>query len=224
MFNSEYELQQTFFEQLEYRKNIKTNIIQEFNARFGNVDIVEVNYSNYKNSISNYQAKLLSIYSHALIVGYLHKKTPRKYNYLLKKTGYTEDYLNSIILDLEKANIISHLENNKYIINNDFKFPNLRFNSYELKLKDWKKAILQATRNTVFSYKSFVVMPNQEAKKINEKYSDIFELYNIGLIGVTESTHYKYIIPKVKKHTYNISPIFISSTAKYIYQKEIQAV
>lgn len=222
MFESEFELQQIFFNQLENIKNTNTNILQEFNARFGNVDIVEVDFDCFKNTLNNAQAELLSIYSNALVVGYLHKNTSRTFKYLLNKTGYTEDYLNSIILALEKVNIIFEANPNKYTICPDFQFPNLKFNSYELKLKDWKKAILQATRNTSFSYKSFVVMPNKEALKLKEKYSDIFTLYNIGLIGVTKSTHYKYISPKVHNHKYSISPIFISSMAKCIYQKEIQ--
>ena len=217
MFKSEFELQQIFFTQLENIKNANTNILQEFNARFGNVDIVEVSFDYFNNTLNNSQAELLSIYSNALVVGYLHKNTSRTFKYLLNKTGYTEDYLNSILLALEKANIVFESIPRKYTIYPDFKFPNLKFNSYELKLKDWKKAILQATRNTSFSYKSFVVMPNKEAIKIKEKYSDIFLLYNIGLIGVTKSTHYKYISPKVQNHKYSISPIFISSMAKCIH-------
>lgn len=224
MFESEFELQQIFFKQLESNKNNNTNILQEFNARFGNVDIVEVNYNSYSNTLTNSQAELLSVYSHALVVGYLHKNTSRTYKYLLNKTGYTEDYLNSILQTLEKAKIIVSINSTKYMICKDFKFPNLKFNSYELKLKDWKKAILQATRNTVFSYKSFVVMPNKEAIKLYQKHSEIFELYNIGLIGVTKKTYYKYITPKVHKHTYSISPIFISSMAKYLCKKEIQVI
>ncbi len=222
MFESEFELQQIFFNQLEISKNKNTNILQEFNARFGNVDVVEVDFNSFKNTLSTTQAELLSIYSNALVVAYLHKNKTRSYNYLLNQTGYSKDYLNSILLNLEKANIISEIDYKKYIINNDFQFPNLKFNSYELKLKDWKKAILQATRNTVFSYKSFVVMPNKEAIKLKEKYSEVFELYNIGLIGVTKQTNYKYISPKVQNHSYNISPVFISSIAKYVCQKEIQ--
>lgn len=223
MFESEFELQKIFFNQLENIKDANTNILQEFNARFGNVDIVEVDFSCFQNTLSTLQAELLSIYSNALVVGYLHKNTSRTFKYLINKTGYTEDYLNSILLTLKKANIVLETNSNKYTICHDFKFPNLKFNSYELKLKDWKKAILQATRNTVFSYKSFVVMPNEEAIKLKEKYSDLFNLYNIGLIGVTKSTHYRYISPKVKNHKYSISPVFISSMAKCICRKEIQA-
>ena len=222
MFESEFELQQIFFKQLETNKNKNTNILQEFNARFGNVDIVEVDYTSYSNTLTDSQAKLLSIYSNALVVGYLHKNQSRSYKYLLNKTGYTEDYLNTTLQSLEKAKIIFSIDSNKYVICKNFKFPNLKFNSYELKLKDWKKAIIQATRNTVFSYKSFVVMPNKEALKLKQKYSDIFELYNIGLIGVTSKTNYKYITPKVQKHTYSISPIFISSMAKYLCKEKIQ--
>lgn len=224
MFNSEFELQQIFFKQLMKKKNANTNILQEFNARFGNVDIVEVDFDELNITLTKEQSEILSLYSSALVVGFLHKNTPRTYKYLISKTGYTKDYLTSILGLLEKENIVTRLENNKYIICKDFKFPSLKFIAYELKLKDWKKAIIQASKNTNFAYKSYIVMPNSEAIKLKEKYSDIFYLYNVGLIGVTKNTHYNYISPKITKHTYSISPTFISSTAKLILKEEIQAI
>lgn len=224
MFKSELDLQLTFYDQLVKSKTVNTNILQEFNARFGNVDIVEVNFNDLNVTLTREQAEILSLYSSALVVGFLHRNTPRTYKYLISKTGYTKDYLNSILLVLEKEKIISKLQNNKYIICKDFKFPNLKFIAYELKLKDWKKAIIQASKNTNFAYKSFVVMPNDEAIKIKEKYSEMFYLYNVGLIGVTNNTNYHYISPKITKHTYSISPTFISSTAKCILKEEFQAI
>ena len=224
MFNSEFELQQIFFKQLMEKKDTNTNILQEFNARFGNVDIVQVDYNELNITLTKEQSKILSLYCSDLVVGFLHKNTPRTYKYLLFRTGYTKDYLTSILVLLEKENIVTRLENNKYIICKDFKFPSLKFIAYELKLKNWKKAIIQASKNTNFAYKSYVVMPNSEAVKLKEKNSDIFYLYNVGLIGVTKNTYYNYISPKITKHTYNISPTFISSTAKLILKEEFQAI
>lgn len=220
MFKSEYELQQCFFEQLVQNKKTNNHILQEFNARFGNVDIVDVsfNYSHFVNNYNNNQLELLSIYSNALVVGLLHKHSFRTYKYLLTKTGYSKEYLNSILYNLQKEKIIYTPITNKYAICEDFKFPNLKFTSYELKLKDWKKAILQATRNKTFSYCSYVVMPNDEALKIKSKYFDVFKLYNVGLIGVTKSTNYSYFSPKIQMPSLSSNPLFISSIAKYLCQ------
>lgn len=224
MFKSEFELQQIFYKQLIEKKNSNVNILQEFNARFGNVDIVEVDFDELNITLTKEQSEILSLYSSALVVGFLHKNTPRTYKYLLSKTGYTKEYLNSILGILEKEKVVTRLENNKYIICKDFKFPSLKFIAYELKLKDWKKAIIQASKNTNFAYKSYIVMPNSQAIKLKEKYSDMFYLYNVGLIGVTNKTHYTYISPRITKHTYSISPTFISSTAKWILKEEFQAI
>lgn len=224
MFDSEYELQQLFFKQLNETKNNNSNILQEFNARFGNVDIVEVDYSCINNTLSTEQATLLSSYSSALIVAFLHKNTFRTKSYLMKRTGYTDDYLSSILTNLKRENIINEIEKNKYVISSNFKFPTLKFTAYELKLKEWKKAIIQASKNLNFAYKSYIVMPNDEAKKINKKYSDIFMLYNIGLIGVDKNSYYYYIKPKIYNQNYTTNPMFISSIAKFIAKNELQAI
>lgn len=54
------------------------------------------------------------------------------------------------INDIKKDNIILE-ENNKFIICDNFKFLNLKFTAYELKLKQWKKTILQDIKNKLKS-------------------------------------------------------------------------
>ena len=214
MFKSELELEIKFIEQLNKFKTDNEHIIQQFNARFGNVDVIKVIMNNPLN-VSASQAEILSIHANAMVVAFLHKKQSRTLNYLIKKTGYTKEYLLNIISNLKKEKIIVEINSQKFIISEDFKFPKLKFNAYELKLKDWKKAINQAVKNTNFAYASFVVMPDKEAIKINNKYSNIFSNYNIGLIGVNDNSFITYIRPKNEIQSYFVNPILISSIAKY---------
>ncbi len=214
MFKNELELEIKFIKQLNKTKKYNEHIVQQFNARFGNVDVVKV-IMNHSVNVSKTQAEILSIHANAMVVAFLHKKQSRTLNYLIKKTGYTKEYLLNIISNLKKENIIIENSFQKFIISENFKFPKLKFNAYELKLKDWKKAINQAVKNTNFAYNSFVVMPNEEAIKINNKYSNIFLNYNIGLIGVNNNSFITYIKPKNEHQTYFVNPILISSIAKY---------
>lgn len=214
MFKSELELELKFVEQLNEKKKKNEDIIQQFNARFGNVDVVKV-ITNSATQISKSQAAILSIYSNAMITAFLHKKQTRTLNYLIKQTGYTKEHILNTISILKKEKIIIEFCEHKYVISDDFKFPKLKFNAYELKLKDWKKAILQAVKNTNFAYSSYVVMPNSESIKIFKKYSNIFYKYNIGLIGVNELNFKTYIKPQNELQNCFVNPVLISSIAKY---------
>lgn len=68
-----------------------------------------------------------------------------------------------------------------YVFYTNHKNPNkISFISFELKLKNWKKALHQAFRYRSFSHFSYVVIsPEGESAALKNKAS--FEKYNIGL-------------------------------------------
>ena len=215
MYKYEQDLQDKFRIMLENDMDNNEKIIEEFDARFGNVYLVKVSY-NHLNSNTYNQFEILTNYSYAIVIAFLHKKQKRSLKYLIDKTGYTYDYIKNILNILKRNNIVIELSNNCYIINDEFKFPKLTFTSYELKLKDWQHAVLQAKKNEIFSFKSYVVMPVDIAKRIKNKHKDIFKLYNVGLIAVSEK-NYKIIISCKKNNPkINSNPSLISSMAKSV--------
>lgn len=214
MFTSELCLQEKFIELKRNELKEKEKVLSEFNARFGNVDIVQVIVDN--SHLMNYeQANLLSNYQFAKVIGYLHKKAFRTFDYLLKRTDYNDKVLSNLLSKLIKANIIKEVTPKRYVISNDFQFPILQFISFEAKLNNWKKAILQATINKKFSSYSYVVLPLELAKRLQKNHINYFQNQNVGLIGVSiEKIEYLYK-PKKDRIKININPSFISSVAKY---------
>lgn len=222
MFNSELELQNIFINLIKQNKQDHTYISDEFDARFGNVDIVKVKYKN-KIPLTINQAHILSNIAVARIVGYLHKKSTRTLSYLTKNSGYTEEYVISILSKLKSANIINEPNEHRYIINKQFEFPKLVFSSYEAKLNNWQKALSQAIKNQAFSSESYVVMPEKIAKKLALTKNNYFLSYNIGLIAVNNKKYKILIKPKMKKNNFSQASL-ISSIAKYlILQKQVVA-
>lgn len=61
---------------------------------------------------------------------------------------------------------------------------NINVVSFELKLTDWKTAIIQAFRYRSFSDKVFVVMPEDTVKRA-VAHTDQFDRYGIGLASFT---------------------------------------
>lgn len=214
MFSNELELQKRFIDLKKKNINKNEKLLSEFNARFGNVDIVQVILKN-ENFMKHDQAYVLSNYHYAKVLSFLHKKAIRTYNYLKNQTDYSDSTLQSIISRLKSTNIIEEVSENRFIISPEFQIPILQFISYEAKLKDWKKALLQATLNKKFSSHSYVILPIENAQKINDKKLKYFKLYNIGLIGVSQNELQYLFKPKKQIVKIKINPSFISSIAKY---------
>lgn len=214
MFTSELCLQEKFIilKKLELKEN--EMLLSEFNARFGNVDIVQVILDDTK--LMNYeQACLLSNYQFAKVVAYLHKKAVRTFDYLKTRTDYNEKVLTQLLSKLTKADIIREVSPKRYVISKHFQFPILQFISYEAKLSKWKKAILQGTINKKFSSYSYVVLPIELARKLQENKINYFHYQNVGLIGVSDKKIEYLYKPKKDRVKLHVNPSFINSIAKY---------
>ena len=129
MFTSELCLQNKFIQLKEADLNENEKILTEFNARFGNVDIVQV-IINDSNLLSYDQANLLSSYQCAKVLAFLHKKqfVPLP---IYKKYRLWRETLSAILSKLIKTNIVTEINSNRYIISEEFEF--LYYNSYLMK-------------------------------------------------------------------------------------------
>ena len=215
MFSSELELQNIFHNHLQKNAAPNEKIIDEFNARFGNVDIVKVtNNNNY--TLSKEQALLLSEFRYARIVSLLHKKAVRTIEYIINTSGYDSNTVKYILRKLVSVDIVNEIGLSRYLISDQFSFPFLEFTSYEAKLHDWKKAITQANNNKNFSAYSYVVFPDKTAKKLVTNKKDYFKYNNIGLIGVTEECFTTYIDVTKKVIPLKKNATLIASIAKFI--------
>lgn len=85
------------------------------------------------------------------------------------------------LITIEKVSI-----NNKDVI---------QFCAYEFKLDDIKKALAQAELNLQFCHKSYIVIPVDKEKIINERYTEwIKNKKYIGVIGVALDGRWNIII------------------------------
>ena len=71
---------------------------------------------------------------------------------------------------------------------------NYQINTFEFKLNDIKKVILQAKANIKFSNKSWVVIPSEKAQVVTDRYQGILkEAKYIGVITVEEGGRWNII-------------------------------
>ncbi len=66
----------------------------------------------------------------------------------------------------------------------------------EVKIKDWKNAIDQASKNNLFCDNSFIAIPKENSHNVDK---DLLEKLNIGLISISENGFIKEKLPKNNK-------------------------
>ncbi len=70
-----------------------------------------------------------------------------------------------------------------------------QINSFEFKLSDIKKAILQAKANIPFSNKCWIVIPSEKENLIKDRYiNELERIKNVGVITVEEGGKWKTIL------------------------------
>ncbi len=223
MFEKEIDMQELLYK--KYKSNPKNIVLKEFNGRFGNVDIVKVKMNN--NNILNEQALLLSQQRFAFTVSFLHKNSKRTLDYLMRKTGYSRTIQLSILKRLINEKIVFKDEN-CYYLHKNFVYPKIIFDSYELKLKDWKKALSQAIKNLEFSTFSWVVLPKEVCDNLKDETIKLYNEYGIGILSLNTNGKTRIIL-KAKRNNNKVlnNSAYIVSLNKFIiyqYKKYLLAL
>ena len=87
---------------------------------------------------------------------------------------------------------------------------NIQLNSFEFKLNDFKKVLLQAEENMKYVNKSWIVIPIEKEDLIQNKYRNFLdERKYIGVMGVEKGGRYTIIYqPKFQAETKSNQEIF----------------
>lgn len=76
---------------------------------------------------------------------------------------------------------------------------NIQMNAFEFKLSDIKKAMAQAEANMEFVNRSWIVMPIEKEKVLNDKYKLYLKEKGIGAIVVEDGGKWRFIqLPRIK--------------------------
>ena len=116
------------------------------------------------------------------ILSLLKPQSERTFRYLCSKTGVTERTIRTALADLEDAGLVRERAVDRYVFGDRFVLPQAFICSFEFKLKDWRRAVFQATRYRTFSHRVFVVMPTESIRPALKNITT-FQALNIGLIG-----------------------------------------
>jgi DNA-binding transcriptional ArsR family regulator len=117
---------------------------------------------------------------------------------LLQRLGVTPPVLRKWLRALVEAGFVVETSAHRYRAISSHVLPVVEICAFELKLKDWRRALYQATRYRSFSHRVFVVMPSESADTAF-RYQDSFRKANIGLVGHDTTGNSRVLIRPLKR-------------------------
>ncbi|HEV2135867.1 MAG TPA: hypothetical protein VGR47_16635 [Terracidiphilus sp.] len=121
---------------------------------------------------------------------------------LLVRIGVTLPVLRRSLHALMDAELIEQSNDKEYRITRRNRLPGVEICSFELKLKNWHRALYQATRYRSFSHRVFVVMPT-DAARAAYKHREMFNKANIGLVAHEASGVSHVLVRPEKRRPYS---------------------
>jgi len=157
---SEYQMGDIFDRHLKKSKFIRnknfTSIVREREFKTGIPDFLcsssEQNLNLY-NFVKNTKRDLRNC---SRILAQLKNKAPRKISYISQQTNLNKSFIKNTLGEMLDYNLVKKA--NDCFTFDKFKISDIDLWSFELKLNDWKGAIHQASRYSIFSNRS-IVMP-----------------------------------------------------------------
>ena len=100
---------------------------------------------------------------------------------------------------MEHAGLVEAISSRGYVLGPKSNLPNCEIWCFEGKLRNWRRALYQATRYRAFAHRSFVVMPEGHVRSA-EAQLQLFRLARVGLLAVDDDGCLRVIMrPRLKQ-------------------------
>lgn len=117
---------------------------------------------------------------------------------LKRRVGVTAPVLRKYLRELLASGLIAETVDHRFMAGLSRSLPAIEICSFELKLKNWQRALYQAIRYRSFSHRVFVVMPH-DATSAALANREAFRKANVGLIAHEKSGESIVLIRPAKR-------------------------
>ncbi|MGB8259661.1 MAG: helix-turn-helix domain-containing protein [Terracidiphilus sp.] len=144
-------------------------------------------------------AGLLQNLTCSRVLAVLYREAGLRAEDLRRRVGVSRPVLQKWLHALVEAGLIERDAGDSYSLIAPRKIPKAEICSFELKLKNWQRALYQATRYRSFSQRVFVVMPPSPAE-LACRHKDLFKNANVGLVSHDTSGQSRILVrPKTRR-------------------------
>lgn len=131
------------------------------------------------------RAELLEQETCCRIIVVLHAKQPKPLQQIATEIGRTRATVRFWLAMMHEQGIVREVGQVGYVLGPKSRLPDCEIWCFEGKLRNWSRALYQATRYRAFSHRSFVVMPHDCIRPAFANL-DRFRRARVGLISVDD--------------------------------------
>lgn len=144
------------------------------------------------------KSELLQQPTSCRIIIALHAKQPKSIEQLALDTGRCPETIRFWLARMEQEGMVRALRGRGYVLGPRSQLPACEIWCFEGKLRDWPRAIYQATRYRAFAHRSLVVMP-EDCVRPAEAQLERFRLARVGLLALSTEGRLRIIaMPRSK--------------------------
>jgi hypothetical protein len=126
-------------------------------------------------------------------------KQPKSVDQLAFEVGRSPETVRYWLVRMEQAGLVRAITKRGYVLGPKSNLPDCEIWCFEGKLRDWKRALYQATRYRAFAHRSFVVMPEDTVRPA-EAQVERFRLARVGLLALDDDGWLRIItMPRSKQ-------------------------
>ena len=176
------------------------NVLREISCKEGIADFICYKQTGFLRKNSSIICEINNLVGKSFIpvVSVLMRNEKQTIENISLLSGYNTARIKKIIKVLSDFNIVKENKFNQYSLYANWKNFDVDLWAFELKLKNWKRALYQATQYKSFSNNVFTVFPSYK-KDLLEKNIHYFKNLNIGCILMNTDTNEISILNYPKK-------------------------
>lgn len=210
---SEFKMANAFETLLNSKEGIKGfpdfySTFREVACQQGVADFIAITGNNIKELSNNFfESDTVSLNIYSLVISLLKLRSPRTEDFIVNSSGLARNTVRKALKELEESGTIYKTEKGSIMLSPSWELPKLELWAFELKLKDWKRALFQTLQYKAFANRVVIVFPENKEAIIN-KNLDIFKKLEVGvmLFNIANSS-YKVLLkphrinPSSKRHS-----------------------
>lgn len=210
---SELQMANAFETLLNLKEGIKgfpsfKAIFREVACQQGIADFIAITGNNLEKLSDNFfESGTVSLDSYSLIISLLKSRSPRTEDFLVSSSGLSRNTVRKVLKELEENETICKNEKGAIMLSPNWGLPKLELWAFELKLKDWKRALFQTLQYKAFANRVVIVVPEDKETIIN-KNLDVFKNLQVGVMVFNmDNLSYKVMLkppgvnPSSKRHS-----------------------
>ncbi len=126
------------------------------------------------------------------IIAALRARQPKSADQLASETGRSRETIRCWLALMTQEGLVRAALDGGYLLGPKSSIPECEIWCFEGKLREWRRALYQATRYRAFAHRSFVVMP-EDCVRSAETSVERFRLARVGLVALNDEGRLRVI-------------------------------